>query len=364
MSVFTTLVKREFLEHKIAMFWVPLIIAGLMAIVMAIGLAKGSSNISFDGQSLQSGKGIDGQITLDIDDIADTPQRRAEILRDIKKLGPNSGVTITEDELTIDIAQARKSGGLAQIEKIKDVSNNINSMAPVAASVTAAPVFITALISVLFMLLGSLHEERSDRSILFWKSMPVSDTQTVLAKGVTIIGGTFLFATLISIVLSIVSLVFFNITARTHNVEFLMVGMSSISNFFWVWVSMLSALVMYILWAAPIYGWLLFVSAAAPRAPFLFATLPLVAAVVMEQILRLPTRFGEEVGARLVGAYIGTGEGVRQFSRNFSEDIFANISKAPAAIFSSLTHVNLWIGLAVAAGLVYGAIQMRKRKAL
>ncbi len=364
MSIFNTLVKREFLEHKIAMFWVPLIIAGLMAIVMSIGLIRGTSNISFDGQSIQSGKGIDGQMSLKLDDIAETPQERAEILREIQNLGPNSGVTIKDDEIQVDIATARSSGGLAQIEKKTKVSRHVNSIAPIAASVIAAPIFITALISVLFMLLGSLHEERSDRSILFWKSMPASDTQTVLAKGVTIIGGTLLIATLISIVLSIFSILLFNLTARSHGIGFMMVGPGSFANFFWTWASVFSTLIMYILWAAPVYAWLLFVSAAAPRAPFLFATLPVVAVIVMEKILRLPTQFGEDVGARLTGAYIGMGEGVRSFSRNFSEDTLNNLSQAPAAIFGGLTHINLWIGLVIAVGLVYGAIQMRKRKAI
>ena len=41
---------------------------------------------------------------------------------------------------------------------------------------------LTAFLVGVFYCLDALHGERRDRSILFWKSLPVSDLTTVLAK--------------------------------------------------------------------------------------------------------------------------------------------------------------------------------------
>ena len=46
----------------------------------------------------------------------------------------------------------------------------------------AAPVYATGLIVAIAYCLGALYSERRDRSILFWKSLPVSDLITVLSK--------------------------------------------------------------------------------------------------------------------------------------------------------------------------------------
>jgi ABC-2 type transport system permease protein len=366
MYVFLTLVKREFLEHKIAMFWVPMIIGAFMIVMTIAGVNKGTSLINFNsGDTGAAISKMDGQVTLDLDkDEIDASTRQA-----LEKIGPDSGITVNGSIVKIDVAQARKSGALKTISAmaLQEGGSDLkkaNQIAPMAAAGPALPIFITALISIIFMLLGSLYEERSDRSILFWKSMPASDTQTVLAKGTAIIGGTLLISTLISIVVSVFTFVFLKYTARSFGLDFMIAGSSSAPVFFWFWVSVLSALIMYVLWAAPIYAWFLFVSAAAPRAPFLFATLPLVAIVVMEQVLQLRTGFGEEIGARLVGAYVGSASGLPEFSKNFSQNSLEHISQAPAAIFTGLVNPALWIGLVLAACFTYAAIQMRKRKAL
>src|SRR6478672_4547539 len=48
--------------------------------------------------------------------------------------------------------------------------------------VAAGLIMATAFFVGLYYCLEALHSERSDRSILFWKSLPVSDLTTVLAK--------------------------------------------------------------------------------------------------------------------------------------------------------------------------------------
>ena len=48
--------------------------------------------------------------------------------------------------------------------------------------IAAMMIIITAFIIGVFYCLDALHSERRDRSILFWKSLPVSDLTTVLSK--------------------------------------------------------------------------------------------------------------------------------------------------------------------------------------
>src|SRR5262249_34513186 len=47
------------------------------------------------------------------------------------------------------------------------------------------PIGIVLFFVVFFYLLGALYNDRADRSVLFWKSLPLSDIETVLAKVVT-----------------------------------------------------------------------------------------------------------------------------------------------------------------------------------
>src|ERR1700688_3701250 len=137
----------------------------------------------------------------------------------------------------------------------------------------AALIMGTALIVGIFYTLDALYGERRDRSILFWKSLPVSDLTTVLSK--------------LAIPIVILPLLSFAITVAT---QFIMLLLSSVilagsgvnisalwrePSFFYVSFGLLyHLLTVHGLWYAPLYGWLLLVSAWAPRAPFIWAFLP------------------------------------------------------------------------------------------
>ena len=55
-------------------------------------------------------------------------------------------------------------------------------MRPTPLNFALFSVMLTYVILTVVYCLGALHNERSDRSILFWKSLPVSDVTTVIAK--------------------------------------------------------------------------------------------------------------------------------------------------------------------------------------
>ena len=126
---------------------------------------------------------------------------------------------------------------------------------------------------VFFYLLGALYDDRKDRSILFWKSLPASDTLTIASKLLT--------AMLLTPLIFFVVLLATNlVVAIIGSIWLLLVDVNPLdmfSNVFVVvkaWGLILASWLANSIWALPLYGWLLLVSAFAPRVPLLFATLP------------------------------------------------------------------------------------------
>ena len=134
---------------------------------------------------------------------------------------------------------------------------------------------------VFFYLLGSLYDDRKDRSILFWKSLPASDTLTMLSKLLT--------------AMLVVPLVFWAVFVLTQvlviAIGSVMVMLAdgnpwalflSLANPFKAWGMILLSYLAMAIWALPLYGWLMLVSAFAPRIPLLFAVLPPVVLAVLQ----------------------------------------------------------------------------------
>lgn len=214
----------------------------------------------------------------------------------------------------------------------------------------AGVMMLNTLVVGVFYSLDALHGERRERSILFWKSLPVSDLTTVLAKAITPI--------------LLLPLVTFAITVGTQSVMLLVStavllgsGLSagplwSHGSLFQSWLMLLHhMLIVHGLWYAPIYGWLLMVSAWARRAPLLWASLPLLAIGVVEKIAFNTSHFGAMLARRLMG-----GAGGDEFmSASLSMDPLMHFT--PAAFLSS---PGLWIGLAVAAAFLAAAVRLRR----
>ncbi len=210
---------------------------------------------------------------------------------------------------------------------------------------------LTGIVVSVFYCLDALHGERRDRSILFWKSLPVSDVTTVLAKA--------------SIPLVILPLLIFAISVA---MQWLMLLISSVVvrvsgqsvATLWTELSFLrrSGLLLYhlltahALWPAPIYCWLLLVSGWPRRATFLWAALPLVAIAGVEQIAFHTWHFAALVGSRLIGD--------APTVASTSPDMFPTDRMTHIAVSSFLSSPGLWIGLAVAAAFLAGAVRLRR----
>jgi ABC-2 type transport system permease protein len=126
---------------------------------------------------------------------------------------------------------------------------------------------------VFFYLLGALYDDRKDRSILFWKSLPASDTLTIASKLLTAM-------LLTPLIFFAVLLATYLVIAVIGSIWLLLVDVNPLELFSNVFVAVKAwglILVSWLansIWSLPLYGWLLLVSAFAPRVPLLFATLP------------------------------------------------------------------------------------------
>lgn len=157
-----------------------------------------------------------------------------------------------------------------------------------------------AILTGIFYSAEALHGERSDRSILFWKSMPVSDTTTVLAKAsIPII--------LVPLFVCAVAFVMWWIMLLASSASLLMRGTSPAVLWaqlplFQMWGLLIWHIVTaHAIWPAPIYCWLLLVGAWARRAVLLWAALPILVIGALEKLTFDSWSFAELVGRRLIG---------------------------------------------------------------
>src|SRR6266849_3012864 len=215
-------------------------------------------------------------------------------------------------------------------------------------NLAAMMMIFTVFIVGVFYCLDALHGERRDRSILFWKSLPVSDLTTVLSK--------------VTIPLVVLPLLAFAITVFVQLSMLLMTsavlifhGLNPATTWahfpvFQHWLVLLYGLVALALWHAPIYGWLLLVSGWARRATFLWAVLPIIAIQIFEKITFNTSYFGSLVKHRLMGFAPDAFE----FHGRDHPTIDSLAQLAPGRYLSS---PGLWIGLVFAAAFLAAAVR-------
>jgi len=216
---------------------------------------------------------------------------------------------------------------------------------------TAAAFLMGAYILVtLFYCSEALHSERRDRSILFWKSLPVSDLTIVLSKA------SIPFIILPLLIFVLILVLQFSMLLLSSAV-LLASGLSLGPLWTHLPVLEMSLLLLYhivtvhMLWPAPIYCWLLLVSGWARRATFLWAALPVLAIAGVEKIAFHTSHFITLVGHRLIGdthtAYMSTDI--------FPTDPMTHITPVPF-----LLNPSLWIGLLIAVAFLAAAVRLRR----
>ena len=301
MRTFKALIIREFWEHRGGMFTAPLIMAAVFAAILVISAITGENFVVNNGEELNfTGKLSEGVAKFD-----------------------------------------------AMNEDYRDKIIQIGLYWP------SLLFGLVALIISLFYALGSLYDERKDRSILFWKSLPVSDTMTVASKfaSITLAVPLCYFAVIVAFQL-------FELLYAT--VIWWFGGSSGVTlwtstNLFSVWANTLFSLVVASLWLAPLWGWLMLASAWAKRVAFLWGVLPIILTSAAEGYMFRTTNFIEMVGER-----IGKAFSIQNSNLHFNAggDMFETemFLTASEAIASS----SFWIGLMVAAVFLAGATFTRR----
>lgn len=215
--------------------------------------------------------------------------------------------------------------------------------------VVAMMLLATAFIVGIYYCLEALRSERRDRSILFWKSLPVSDRTTVLAKLAipllvlpAITFAIVVVTQLLMLLLSSIVLLASGLDPLTTLTHFRLGRQSLI---------LLYGLVTLVLWHAPIYAWLLLLSVWARRAVLLWAVLPPVVLLVLERVASGGSHFGGFLQARLAG-------GINRafaFAPDGSVDSLGQLT-----VGTYLASPELWIGLTFAAIFTAAATRLRR----
>jgi len=222
---------------------------------------------------------------------------------------------------------------------------------------TAVQLF-TMIIVLFFYLLDSLLAERKDRSILFWKSLPVSDTQVVLSKLLTAAVITPVFVLVVS---SALQVLFAGVWSMRFSGSVLGNALMAWDGPTWLKIqaSFLLLLASAILWYLPILTYLMVVSVWARRNAFLWAVLPPVSILAIEGLILQSHNFGNFLGRRFIGMFqiLQASSGKMFGDENEGIVTVGEVLKSVTAVF---THYETWAGVLAAAAMIFAAIRIRR----
>ncbi|MGH8855046.1 MAG: hypothetical protein ACREWI_12290 [Telluria sp.] len=317
MKTMTWLLRREFWEHKGAFFWAPIAVAAAMILFIGGGFLYsmafgGPENIQIDGHTVVSIQGFPPALRYKIAQIAATSY-----------LG------------------------------------------------VAAPLFLVLSVVVFFYCLSALHDDRRDRSILLWKSLPLSDRDTVMSKVVTALCVAPMITIAIAVATALVLLVVGMVGASSKGLN-LFAPVLMQPSLYLSPLYLLAFLPLYILWALPTVGWLLMVSSWARSKVFLWAVgTPLIVLMLLTWFNFLMGQvsntiidldfFAEQVIFRGLGGLVpGAWMGEVDTSRFDQMDQGLNAMLVLGESYRTLASPGVWVGVAAGAAMIYAAIRMRR----
>ena len=224
---------------------------------------------------------------------------------------------------------------------------------------------------VFFYLLGSLYDDRKDRSILFWKSLPASDTLTLGSKLISAMVVAPLIFWAIYVLTHIVIMAIFSIVVLSLGENpwtlFLSVGSP-----FKAWSMVLMSYLAQSIWALPLYGWLMLVSSFAPRIPLLFAVLPPVVVAVLQIWIEFLQTFTLKKNLfGVIGEWFANSPLILSADNHGNEKLELSLGipltdtfgheVTVGNVLDRLFSIHMLIGLAVAAVFLGTALWLRRR---
>ncbi len=239
----------------------------------------------------------------------------------------------------------------------------LDALASMSLAAVTVPFLIMVMFTQFFYSIDALFGERRDRSVLFWKSLPVSDAQTVLSK-----------LTVATVVMPAAATagIFISQIGVCAAAAIKLAWITGMQAHLWspvVWLNVLSLdayiMVTSMLWYVPMVAFYLLVSALAPRSPFGFAVLVPLGAMLLEKIV---------FGTRLLATMLFLRSPVGLFAHIFGPQgthglgfVFKkNDVDMPVSLFSIMKPLEflatpeLWVGLVIGAVFIAGAVWARR----
>lgn len=236
-SKMITLVKREFWEHRILFLMVPVCVAGFLFVSLFINVIRASildyNPVEFVVGQFQS-----------------TEQTVAEAIEGFASL-PVRAIEGFWESFYVSLSLF---------------------------------LFLTFWGVMIFYFLDTLYQQRKNRSILFWNSMPVSNTETILSKliaGLVVGQGVYLLCMLVLHVLAMITLTIYGSQFDVNVWDTFVAPAQVFSRFF----SHVIFALINIVWCLPVYAWLLLFSAWSKSAPLAWAMGPLLLVIVPEIVV-------------------------------------------------------------------------------
>jgi ABC-2 type transport system permease protein len=306
MNKMIILLKREIWEHKVSFVYLPIVVASLCAFFVISGL--GVLQLGGDAITIQ-----------------------ADIDYDNGNVKENYDVNDTFDSVV--------GHGLREFSG-RSIQAKEKALNSVYLSVSA-PLILTLWLVMISYLVMSLYQDRKDRSILFWKSMPVSDFATVISKviaALVIAPAIYLLACMgLHIVLLLVS----SVSAMGYDVP-VWSTLWAPSNILTRWAEMAVYFLIVGLWCLPFYAWLLLVSSRAKSVPLAWMIgLPLVL-VLLELMFANTTYVKDFIGQHIAPISI-------------SEDLGRGIGR----VFDRVMNLELIVSVLIGCVFIYGAVIFR-----
>ena len=321
MKTLQWLLRREIWEHKGSLFWAPVIVAGILLLATA-----GSASYGMLSHKLNVNANINGRVLHTIV-LSEMPQ-----------------------EMRAQIVQVAANSYLA----------------------AALPLFIMLAFTLFFYCLSALYDERRDRSVLFWKSLPMSDRMTVFSKVVTaaVVGPVITMAA--ALAMSLALLMILGVLLAFNGVN-LFGALLATPALYLSPLFLLGMLPVYVLWALPTIGWLLMVSSWARSKVFLWAIgVPVIALVIVKWIDFLVTgNQGMDSGLGYIAKEVvnrGLGGLVPGIWFSFTEHTVTmrpgqhgvELDTVFQQSWMTLATPGVWIGAAAGIAMIFVAVRMRR----
>jgi len=339
-----TLIQREFQEYKNSFVWTPIALAVLLSLVMLVSVML-AGRITILGDAMMqvvmnedSASGMNITIQIDDDDVSVSTEQ--EVVVSDWVVEPEEGTSEEDWNFSKEWKFSPSTKPKADDNNVDTGMSNLNLIPTV--------IHFLFLLALLFVtsnyLLGTLYDDRKDRSILFWRSMPVAAWEEVLAK----LGVALFVAPWVFIVLSMI--------AQLAMVLMMMLGMWRMGKdpfelvlgnieFGALFFNQISGWILTAIWIAPVYAWLMLASAFAKRSPFMVSVAPILALVLVEELF-------------LGSAYVRTAIGNHMPHISDTGSAVGFYIHAPN--WGAADYMSMLLGVAFTAAVIWLTIWLRK----